>query len=247
MAKRLQNKVVLVTAAAQGIGRASAICCAKEGACVWATDINQELLEKLSGDCDSLVLRTLDVRDSSAIDRLVNEIGAIDGLLNCAGFVHEGNILECTEDEWDHSFDVNVKSMFRTCRAVLPRMLRHRRGSVVNIASVVSSIKGASKRFIYGTTKAAVIGLTKAIATDYCRNGIRCNAICPGTVWTPSLEKRIAEQSDPAKALADFVNRQPLGRLGTPEEIAALALYLLSDESTFTTGQSYVIDGGWSA
>jgi len=187
----------------------------------------------------------MDVRDQKTIQDVVAEAGALDILFNCAGYVHHGTILDCAENDWDLSFDINVKSMFRTCRAVLPVMLEAGKGNIINMASGASSIKAAPNRFVYASTKAAVIGLTKAIAVDFIRHGIRCNAICPGTVQSPSLEKRMATQGDFEKARAEFVARQPMGRLGRAEEIAALAVYLASDESSFTTGQSHIIDGGW--
>jgi 2-keto-3-deoxy-L-fuconate dehydrogenase len=244
MSGRLHQKVALLTAAGQGIGRATALAFAQQEAVVWATDISQPLLDELSAEDPSIRTRRLDVRNARAISDLTEEIGAIDVLFNCAGYVHEGSILECSEDDWDSAFDLNVKSMYRTCRAVLPGMLSARKGNIVNVASTVSSIKGVPARFVYGSTKAAVIGLSKAIAADFVRYGIRCNAICPGTVKSPSLELRIAEHENPEKSLAEFVARQPMGRLGRPEEIAALAVYLASDESSFTTGQTHIIDGG---
>lgn len=246
MAGRLKSKVALLTAAGQGIGRATALAFADEGASVWATDINQSALDELAKERSSILTRRLDVLDAQAIEALVAEIGRVDILFNCAGYVHHGTILDCAEKDWDFSFDINVKSMYRTCRAVLPGMLAAGRGNIVNMSSGASSIKAAANRFVYGSTKAAVIGLTKAIALDFIRQGIRCNAICPGTVHSPSLEQRIAASGNFEKAQAEFVARQPLGRLGRPEEIAALAVYLASDESSFTTGQIHIIDGGWS-
>jgi 2-keto-3-deoxy-L-fuconate dehydrogenase len=246
MSGRLNQKVVLLTAAGQGIGRATAEAFASEGAIVWATDINGHLLEQLAVKYPTINVRLLDVRNTRAIDALAQEIGTVDVLFNCAGYVHHGTVLDCSEEDWDFAFDLNVKSMYRTCRAVLPSMLAARKGSIINIASVVSSIKGVPSRFVYGSTKAAVIGLTKAIAADFINYGIRCNAICPGTVQSPSLEERIAAFENPEKARAEFVARQPMGRLGRPEEIAALAIYLASDESLFTTGQTHIIDGGFT-
>lgn len=246
MTQRLQGKTVLITAAAQGIGRATAELFAREGARVIATDIRTDLLEGSPFDA-----RRLDVRDSTAIEALAREVGAIDALFNCAGFVHAGSILEATEADWDLAFDLNVKAMYRMIRAFLPAMLERGGGSIINMSSAASSVKGVPNRFVYGASKAAVIGLTKAIAADFVTRGIRCNAICPGTVDSPSLQQRIAEQAQ-AQGLsveqvsAAFVARQPMGRVGRPEEIAALALYLASDESSFTTGQIHVIDGGWS-
>jgi 2-keto-3-deoxy-L-fuconate dehydrogenase len=246
MSSRLAGKVTLLTAAGQGIGKATALAFAKEGAVVWATDINQNALQELAGENPAIHTQILDVRDEKAIQEIVAKIGTIDVLFNCAGYVHHGTILDCSEKDWDFSFDINVKSMYRTCRAVLPGMLRAGKGNIVNVASGASSIKAAPNRFVYASTKAAVIGLSKAIALDYIRQGIRCNAICPGTVHSPSLEERMSAQGDFEKAQAAFVARQPMGRLGKPEEIAALAVYLASDESSFTTGQTHAIDGGWS-
>jgi 2-keto-3-deoxy-L-fuconate dehydrogenase len=246
VSNRLSGKVALVTAAGQGIGRATALAFGDAGAEVWATDINKIALESLGTPHSNLRMRQLDVTDEGAIAGLLEEIGRIDVLFNCAGYVHHGTILETTDRDWDFSFDLNVKSMFRTCRAVLPGMLRNGAGSIINMSSGASSIKGVPNRFVYATTKAAVIGLTKAIAADFIRQGIRCNAICPGTVQSPSLEQRIAAQGDYQTAHAEFVSRQPMGRLGRPEEIAALAVYLASDESSFTTGQIHIIDGGWT-
>jgi 2-keto-3-deoxy-L-fuconate dehydrogenase len=246
MAGRLTGKTALVTAAGQGIGRATAIAFADEGAVVWATDINEASLGNLVEGRPGIRARRLDVRDWAGVEKAAAHIGTISVLFNCAGFVHQGTILDCTEKDWEFSFDLNVKSMFRMCRAFLPGMLDVGRGSIINMSSAASSIKGAPNRFVYGATKAAVIGLTKAIAADYVRRGIRCNAICPGTVDSPSLGERIAALGDVEKTRADFIARQPMSRLGRPEEIAALAVYLASDESSFTTGQTYVIDGGWT-
>ena len=246
MSNRLNGKKAVITAAAQGIGRATAIAFAHEGATVWATDINEVALEALSRERPEIVTRHLDVRDSRAVVDLAEETGPIDVLFNCAGFVHDGTILECTEQDWDASFDLNVKSMFRTCRSFLPGMLEAGDGSIINMSSVASSVKGAPRRFVYGATKAAVIGLTKAIAADFIGRGIRCNAICPGTVVTPSLEDRMKAHGDVKVAREAFVARQPMGRLGHPSEIAALAVYLASNESSFTTGQIHIIDGGWA-
>jgi len=243
---RLSGKTALVTAAAQGIGRSTALAFAREGATVIATDVNLEKLSELEGT-QGLTVRALDVLDAQAIQSLASELGAVDALVNCAGYVHHGTILECGEKDWDFSFDLNVRSMYRIIRAFLPAMLeRGQGGSIVNIASVASSVKGIPNRFVYGTSKAAVIGLTKSVAADFVTKGIRCNAICPGTIQTPSLDDRIAAQGDAEVARKAFVARQPLGRLGTPEEIAAMALYLASDESAFTTGQIHVVDGGIS-
>ncbi|HYG87292.1 MAG TPA: SDR family oxidoreductase [Azospirillum sp.] len=246
MADRLKGKTALITAAGQGIGRASALAFAHEGARVLATDINEAALAALAKENPAIEVRRLDVRDTSAVGALATEAGAVDALFNCAGFVHHGTVLECTEEQWDFAFDLNVKSMYRMIQAFLPAMLEAGGGSIINMSSGASSIKGAPNRFAYGTTKAAVIGLTKSVAADFITRGVRCNAICPGTVQTPSLDERIAAQGDLEKTRAAFIARQPLGRLGRPEEIAALAVYLASDESSFTTGAIHVIDGGWT-
>ncbi|MDY7511288.1 SDR family oxidoreductase [Ralstonia wenshanensis] len=243
---RLAGKTALVTAAAQGIGRACAERFAREGAHVIATDLRIDALNDVPFD-----VRRLDVRDTQQVNALAAELGGIDILFNCAGFVHAGSVLECDEDAWDFSFDLNVKSMYRTIRAFLPGMLERGGGSVINMSSAASSIKGVPNRFVYGASKAAVIGLTKSVAADFVARGIRCNAICPGTVVSPSLVQRIDEQARTqgkprAEVEAAFVARQPMGRLGQPEEIAALAAYLASDEAAFTTGQVHLIDGGWS-
>jgi 2-keto-3-deoxy-L-fuconate dehydrogenase len=242
----LTGKIALVTAAAQGIGKATSLRFAAAGATVWATDINKSALQALSSENPDIVTRILDVRGGEAITSLVREIGQIDVLFNCAGYVHQGSILECSENDWDLSFDVNIGSMYRTCKAVLPIMLAARAGSIINMSSIVSSLRGAPNRFVYGATKGAVIGLTKSIAADFVTKGIRCNALCPGTIETPSLKDRIAAQGDHEAARASFIARQPMGRLGTPEEVAAAAHYLASDDSSFMTGQALVIDGGWS-
>ena len=246
MSKRLEGKVALITAAGQGIGRATALSFAQEGAKVWATDINEVALESLKKEDSGIDIRTLDVRSKSAIEAIAAETGPVDVLFNCAGYVHQGTVLDCAEDAWDFSFDLNVSSMYRTCRAYLPGMLANGRGSIINMSSIVSSLKGAPNRFAYATTKAAVIGLTKAIAADFVTKGVRCNAICPGTVETPSLGERMASAGDAATARKNFIARQPMGRLGKAEEIASAALYLASEESAFTTGQTLIIDGGWS-
>ena len=242
----MSGKKALVTAAGQGIGRATALAFAREGATVWATDINLEALAALKQSSPGLETRRLDVRDSQAVAAIADELQDADVLFNCAGFVHAGTILQCSEADWDFSFDLNVKSMYRMIRALLPGMLKKGGGSIVNMSSVASSVIGVPERCAYGATKAAVIGLTKSIATDFVRQGIRCNAICPGTVDSPSLGERIAARGDADKVRAEFIARQPMGRFGKPEEIAALAVYLASDESAFTTGQIHVIDGGWS-
>ena len=243
MSGRLAEKRALVTAAAQGIGRATAQAFAAEGAQVLATDVNEEKLEELR-EVPGISIRGLDVTDADAVIAAAAELGRVDVLFNCAGFVHHGSILECEESDWDFSFNLNVKSMYFTIRAFLPAMLDAGGGSVINVSSVASSIKGIAHRCAYGASKAAVIGLTKSVAADYIDRGIRCNAICPGTVASPSLEQRIAAFDDPQQARRDFIARQPLGRLGTAEEIAAMATYLASDESAFTTGTSMIVDGG---
>jgi 2-keto-3-deoxy-L-fuconate dehydrogenase len=243
MAGRLTGKQALITAAAQGIGRATAIAMAREGALVLATDLNATLLVDLEAE-EGLTTARLDVTDSAEIARLAKEQGALDVLVNVAGFVHHGSILECGEDDYDFSMNLNVKSMYRMVQAFLPAMLDRGGGSIVNVASVCSSLKGLPNRFIYGTSKAAVIGLTKSVAAEYVRRGVRCNAIAPGTIQSPSLDERIAAFDDPEAARRDFIARQPMGRLGTAEEIAAIAVYLAGDESAYTTGQVFVVDGG---
>lgn len=243
MAGRLAGKRVLVTAAAQGIGRATAVAMAREGALVLATDVNRTLLVDLEAE-QNLTTELLDVTDAAQIASVAKEQAAFDVLVNVAGFVHHGSILECEERDYDFSMNLNVKSMYRTIRAFLPGMLDQGSGSIINVASVASSIKGLPNRFVYGASKAAVIGLTKSVAADYVRRGVRCNAIAPGTVESPSLDERIAAFDDPEAARRDFIARQPMGRLGRPEEIAAIAVYLASDESAYTTGQVFIVDGG---
>jgi 2-keto-3-deoxy-L-fuconate dehydrogenase len=245
MAGRLAGKRALVTAAGQGIGLAIARAFAAEGAQVVATDVDPRKLEALAG-APGLATRALDVLRPAEVDDAARDLGALDALCNVAGFVHHGTVLECGEADWDFSLELNLKSMYRTIRAFLPAMLAAGRGSIVNMASAASTIRGAPNRFVYATTKAGVIGLTKSVAIDYVARGIRCNCICPGTVETPSLEDRIAAQGDRETALRAFVARQPMGRLGRAEEVASLAVYLASDESSFTTGTAVSIDGGWS-
>jgi 2-keto-3-deoxy-L-fuconate dehydrogenase len=244
--KPLQGKTALVTAAANGIGRASALALGRLGADVIATDIDGAAVADLARNTDRITGRRLDVLDAGAVTALVADGPASDILVNCAGWVHDGSILTCEEDAWDRSFDINAKAMYRITRAVLPGMLAKGAGSIVNIASIVSSLKGAPNRFAYGASKAAIIGMTKAIAADFVRDGIRCNAICPGTVESPSLRDRLAATGDLDAARAAFVARQPMGRLGRPEEIAEMVCHLAGDLSAFTTGQAFAIDGGWS-
>ena len=243
MSARLAGKACLVTAAGQGIGRATAERFVAEGARVIATDINEAALATLAG----VEARRLDVTEADAIRRVVTELGPLDVVFNCAGYVHAGTILDCTDEAWRFSWDLNVTAMFHVCQAALPGMLARKAGSIINMSSVASSIKGVPNRFAYGVTKAAVIGFTRSIAADFVGQGVRCNAICPGTVATPSLAERMAAlPGDPDAVRQSFIERQPMGRLGEPREIADLAVYLASDESSFTTGQIHVIDGGWS-
>jgi 2-keto-3-deoxy-L-fuconate dehydrogenase len=248
MANRLKGKKAVVTAAAQGIGRASVIAFAAEGATVIATDINVAKLESLKAEGGGkIAVRQLDVTKKEAIDAFAEEVGAVEVLLNCAGYVHHGTILDCSESDWDFTLDLNLRSAYRMIRAFLPAMLKSGKcASIVNMSSSVSSLKAAPNRFVYTTSKAGIIGLTKAVAIDFIGKGIRCNAICPGTTATPSLDDRIAAQGGTAEARQAFVARQPMGRLGTAEEIASLAVYLASDESSFTTGQTHLIDGGFT-
>ena len=249
MAQRLQGKLALVTAAGQGIGRAIAQAFAAEGASVVATDVEENKLDGMK----SAWRRKLDVRSTAAVEAMAREIkselGSIDVLVNCAGFVHHGSVLACSEQDWDFTFDLNVKSMHRTIKAFLPGMLEKQAGAIVNISSAVSSIRGVPDRYVYGASKAAVIGLTKAVAADFIKQGIRANAICPGTIESPSLEGRIGALSQATgKSLAEveraFVERQPMGRLGKPQEVAALAVFLASDEASYITGQAHLVDGG---
>jgi len=243
---RLAGKTALVTAAGQGIGKASALAMAKEGADVYATDVNPATLGDLGALGHSCIQTfILDVRDETSVREGVKRADP-DILFNCAGFVHHGTILEASDEEWDFGFDLNVRSMFRTIRAALPGMLERGNGSIINISSALSSIIGAPNRFLYGTTKAAVLGLTKSVAREYITTGVRCNAICPGTVDSPSLHERLRATGDYEAAMKAFVARQPMGRIATAEEIAALVVYLASDESAFTSGQAHIIDGGWS-
>jgi len=243
MAGRLAGKTAFITAAGQGIGRGAALAFAREGAQVWATDVNAKTLADLEGK-DGIRTRVMDVLDESAISKLAGEIGQVDVLFNCAGYVHHGTILDCAPKDWDFSFNLNVKSMYLVTRALLPGMLKKGGGSIINMSSIASSVKGLPNRFVYGATKAAVIGLTKAIAADYVKQGIRCNCIGPGTVDTPSLGQRINAFADPVQARKDFIARQPMGRLGSVEDITGILVFLASDESKFATGNMYSIDGG---
>lgn len=246
MQHSLTGKTALVTAAANGIGHASALALAARGARVIATDIDTSNLAALAALSDAITGRPLDVMDTKAVRSLVGDLPPLDILVNCAGWVHDGTILDCDDAVWDRSFDLNAKAMFQVTKAALPGMLDKKAGSIVNIASIVSSEKGAPRRFAYGASKAAIIGMTKAIAADFVQDGIRCNAICPGTVESPSLKQRLEATGDYDKAHAAFTARQPMGRLGKPEEIAELVCYLASDMAAFTTGQAIAVDGGWS-
>ncbi|HEX7054400.1 MAG TPA: SDR family oxidoreductase [Burkholderiales bacterium] len=243
MALRLAGKTAFVTAAGQGMGQAAALAFAREGARVWATDLNGAALEAIAGR-DGIRTAPLDVTDARAIERVAAQVGDVDVLFNCAGIVHHGSILEATPQDWDQAFAVNVRSMFLVTRAFLPGMLKKGRGSIINMSSVASSIRGLPSRCVYGASKAAVIGLTKSIAADYVGKGIRCNAVCPGTIDTPSLQGRINAFPDPVQARQDFVARQPMGRLGTVDDVTGILLFLASDESLFATGNAYSIDGG---
>ncbi len=246
MGDRLKGKTALVTSAAQGIGRSTAIAMAKEGAKVYATDIREDLLADLAKEVPGIDAFSLDVLKPDAIAAAPKRAPDVDVLFNCSGYVHHGTILDCDEKSWDFSFDLNTKAHYRMIKAFLPAMLAKGKGTIVNMSSVASSIKGVPNRFVYGATKAAVIGLTKALAADFIGKGIRCNAICPGTVDTPSLNDRMRQQGDYEKARQAFIARQPMGRLAQPEEIAALVIYLASEESAFITGQTFIIDGGWA-
>jgi 2-keto-3-deoxy-L-fuconate dehydrogenase len=240
---RLQGKHILITAAGQGIGKATVLAMVAEGATVWATDVNPVLLEAFKG-MDHIHTAVLDVMDKAAIQAQMAAMDRIDALFNCAGYVHSGTALTATDEDWDLAFNLNVRSQFWAIQAALPKMIAQGGGSIINMSSVASSIKGLPNRFVYGASKAAVIGLTKAVAADHVRQGIRCNAICPGTVDTPSLQDRINSQADPVQARKDFIARQPMGRLAQAHEIAPIVVFLASDESQFTTGQAYSVDGG---
>jgi 2-keto-3-deoxy-L-fuconate dehydrogenase len=242
MSDRLKGKRAFVTAAAAGIGRACALAFAREGAAVFATDIDEQKLALLKNDVAEMA--RLDTRDSAAVAAMAKRVGKVDILLNAAGFVHHGTVLECSDEDWDFSFDLNVKSMHRTIRAFLPGMLEQGGGSIINISSAAGVFKAAPDRYVYGATKAAVAALTRAVATDFIAKGIRCNCICPGTIETPSMLERAAAAGPQGREM--FVARQPMGRLGTADEIASLAVYLASDESSFTTGVAHIIDGGWT-
>jgi 2-keto-3-deoxy-L-fuconate dehydrogenase len=247
MAGRLKGKTALITAAGQGIGRAIAEAFVAEDAQVWATDLDLKKLDGLKG----AELRAVDVLSTAAVDALARETGPVDILVNAAGYVHHGTVLDCDDKAWDFSFDLNAKSMHRTIKAYVPGMLDKGAGSIVNIASGAGSVRGIPNRYVYGATKAAVIGLTKAVAADFIKRGIRANAICPGTIQSPSLDQRIADQAKASGQSLDtvrqaFIDRQPMGRLGTPEEIAWLAVYLASDEASYTTGQIHLADGGFA-
>ena len=246
MSGRLANKNIIVTAAGQGIGKATAIAFHNEGANVIATDINDKTLADLNKEYPDIKVKKLDSTDKNSILEFVKNLDKVDVLFNAVGFVHHGTILECEEKDWDFSNIVNVKSMYFMSKAILPIMIKQNKGSIVNVSSCASSLKGFPNRFVYGTTKGAVIGLTKSIASDFVKNNIRCNSIAPGTVFSPSWQERVNQSPDPIQAKKDFIARQPMGRLGTAEEIAAIAIYLASDESTFTTGTTFSVDGGIS-
>ena len=246
MTKKLNNKNIIVTAAGQGIGRATAIAYSKEGANVTATDINEKTLKSLNEEFPNIKVSILDSTKKDDIKVFFSKIDKVDVLFNAVGYVHHGTIMECEEKDWDFSFNVNVKSMYLMIKEILPKMIKQNKGNIINMSSIVSSLRGLPNRFVYGATKAAIVGLTKSIAADFIKSNIRCNAIAPGTVHTPSWEDRVAAAPDPVKAKKDFIARQPMGRLATSDEIAALAVYLASDESDFITGVVHPIDGGMS-
>jgi len=244
MSGRLEGKKIIVTAAGQGIGKATAIAFHNEGANVIATDLNEKTLADLNKEYPKIKVQTLDSTDNKTILEFVKTLDKVDVLFNAVGFVHHGTILDCEEKDWDFSFDVNIKAMYFMCKAILPLMVKQNGGSIINISSIASSLKGLPNRFVYGASKAAIIGLTKSIASDFVKQNIRCNSIAPGTVFSPSWQERVNQSPDPVQAKKDFIARQPMGRLGTAEEIASMAIYLAGDESTFTTGNTFSVDGG---
>ena len=246
MSGRLEGKKIIVTAAGQGIGKATAIAFHNEGADVIATDLNDKTLADLNKEYPNINVHTLDSTDNNAILEFVKTLEKVDVLFNAVGFVHHGTILDCEEKDWDFSFDVNIKAMYFMCKAIIPLMVKQNGGSIINISSIASSLKGLPNRFVYGASKAAIIGLTKSIASDFVKQNIRCNSIAPGTVFSPSWQDRVNQSPDPVQAKKDFIARQPMGRLGTAEEIASMAIYLAGDESTFTTGNTFSVDGGVS-
>ena len=246
MSGRLEGKKIVVTAAGQGIGKATAIAFHNEGAHVIATDLNEKTLADLNKEYPNIKIKTLDSTDNKAILDFVKTLDEVNVLFNAVGFVHHGTILDCEEKDWDFSFDVNIKSMYFMCRAILPLMVKQNGGSIINVSSIASSLKGLPNRFVYGASKAAIIGLTKSIASDFVKQNIRCNSIAPGTVFSPSWQDRVNQSPDPVQAKKDFIARQPMGRLGTADEIAAVAVYLASDDATFTTGSTIHVDGGIS-
>jgi len=244
MSGRLEGKKIVVTAAGQGIGKATAIAFHNEGAHVIATDLNEKTLADLNKEYPNIKVKILDSTDNNAILEFVKTLDEVNVLFNAVGFVHHGTILDCEEKDWDFSFDVNIKSMYFMCKAILPLMVKQNGGSIINVSSIASSLKGLPNRFVYGASKAAIIGLTKSIASDFVKQNIRCNSIAPGTVFSPSWQDRVNQSPDPVQAKKDFIARQPMGRLGTAEEIASMAIYLAGDESTFTTGNTFSVDGG---
>ena len=244
MSGRLKGKKIVVTAAGQGIGKATAIAFHNEGAHVIATDLNDKTLADLNKEYPNIKVKTLDSTNNNAILDFVKTLDEVNVLFNAVGFVHHGTILDCEEKDWDFSFDVNIKSMYFMCKAILPLMVKQNGGSIINVSSIASSLKGLPNRFVYGASKAAIIGLTKSIASDFVKQNIRCNSIAPGTVFSPSWQDRVNQSPDPVQAKKDFIARQPMGRLGTAEEIASMAIYLAGDESTFTTGNTFSVDGG---